>query len=108
MPRARVLPRSIALWRSVCAGPIAPPRQGRGYAREALTCLLEHMFRARGTHRAVANIDPRNAPSIALFERLGFTREGHLRENEWIHGEWCDTLVYARLARDWTCPGGAA
>ncbi len=80
---------------------IAPARQGRGYAREALTCLLEHMFRARRIHRAVANIDPRNAPSISLFERLGFTREGHLRENEWIHGEWCDTLVYACLARDW-------
>ncbi len=86
---------------------LARSRQRRGFAREALTCLLEHLFTERSVHRVVANIDPRNAPSIALFERLGFTREGHLRENEWIHGEWCDTLVYACLARDWRRAGSS-
>ncbi|MCB9750715.1 MAG: GNAT family N-acetyltransferase [Myxococcales bacterium] len=80
---------------------IAPARQGRGFAREALTRLLDDRFSRRALHRVVANVDPRNTPSIALFEGLGFVREGHLRENEWIRGEWCDTLVFGCLAREW-------
>jgi len=26
--------------------------------------------------------------------------EGRLRENYWLKGEWCDTLVYAMLAHE--------
>ena len=28
-------------------------------------------------------------------------REGHLRENWWLKGEWCDSWIYAMLDRDW-------
>ncbi len=79
---------------------IAPDYQGQGYAREALKAVIEHLVRARGVHRVTAEIDPRNRASLALFERLEFTREGLLRQNEWIKGEWVDTVVYGLLASD--------
>ena len=39
--------------------------------------------------------------SIALLERLGMRREGHLRESTWAKGEWTDDLVYALLPDEW-------
>jgi RimJ/RimL family protein N-acetyltransferase len=36
------------------------------------------------------------------MERLGMRREAHFREKEFVKGEWCDELVYAILATEWT------
>jgi len=49
-------------------------------------------------HRLYAQIDTENAASIALAEKLGFSREGHQRLDTLIRGEWRDTLIYARLS----------
>ena len=45
--------------------------EGRGYAREAATAVLAHVFGTLGWATAVSYIDPGNARSIALAERLG-------------------------------------
>jgi RimJ/RimL family protein N-acetyltransferase len=74
---------------------------GQGYMDEALRALLEYGFGELGLNRVEADIDPRNARSAASLERLGFTREGFLRER-WIVGEEVsDTALYGLLARDW-------
>jgi RimJ/RimL family protein N-acetyltransferase len=36
-----------------------------------------------------------------VLERLGLRREAHLRENEWVKGEWTDELIYAIRAPEW-------
>jgi len=28
-------------------------------------------------------------------------REAHFVENVWLEGEWCDSLIFAMLAREW-------
>ncbi len=74
----------------------------RGLAAEELTAAVEAAFRA-GVHRVFAECDPRNEPSWRLLEKVGFRREGHLRQNTFFHrgvrGEpiWKDTYIYARL-----------
>jgi RimJ/RimL family protein N-acetyltransferase len=80
---------------------ISTEHQGHGYATQAVRLLLDYLFSERGKHRITAYCDPRNAPSVALLERLGMKREGHLRESTWSHGEWTDDLVYALLADEW-------
>ena len=80
---------------------IAGEHQGHGYATEAVRLLLAYLFTARGKHRITARCDPRNAASVALLERLGMRREGHLRESTWAKGEWTDDLVYALLHHEW-------
>jgi aminoglycoside 6'-N-acetyltransferase len=80
---------------------ISPEHQGHGYATEAVRLLLTYLFRERGKHRIAAYCDPRNAASVALLDRLGMRREGHLRESTWAKGEWTDDLVYALLPDDW-------
>ncbi|MDO7854779.1 GNAT family N-acetyltransferase [Hymenobacter convexus] len=84
---------------------LAPQQQGRGYASEALRGLLRFCFEELGLHRVVALVDPRNAPSVALMERVGMRREGHFRQNGWYKGEWCDEYQYALLAADWAAAG---
>ncbi|GAB3342217.1 GNAT family N-acetyltransferase [Marilutibacter aestuarii] len=74
---------------------------GRGLATEATTLALDHAFAALGLRRIEADIDPRNAGSCRLAERLGFVHEGRLRERWEIAGETCDTSLYGLLARDW-------
>jgi aminoglycoside 6'-N-acetyltransferase len=79
-------------------------RQGRGYATEAATALLDLAFGPLGMHRVVAELDPRNLASVALCERLGMRHEAHFVENLWFKGEWADTGIYAILDREWTAP----
>ena len=57
-------------------------------------------------HRAVADTDPRNSPAWTLLERLGFRREGHLRQSLWFHGEWADEYLYAILRDEWVARHG--
>ncbi|MFL6706914.1 MAG: GNAT family N-acetyltransferase [Massilia sp.] len=74
---------------------------GQGYVGEALHALLDFGFGALGLHRVEADIDPRNTASLRTAERLGFVREGLLRERWLVAGEICDTAIYGLLAREW-------
>jgi len=80
---------------------LATAFQRRGYASEALRALLELVFDTLGKHRVFASVDPRNLPSIALFERAGFRKEAHHVESLWLMGEWVDDVILAMLAREW-------
>ena len=82
-----------------------PDAAGRGYATEAATALLDVAFGDMGLHRVRAELDPRNAASVALCRRLGMREEAHhLRDfrDERIPGGWGDTGVWAILADEWT------
>ena len=80
---------------------LLPSEWGHGYAHEANTALLEWGFGTLDLNRVEADIDPRNTASARALERLGFTREGHLRERWIVGGEVCDSLIYGLLASDW-------
>lgn len=49
----------------------APVAEGKGYATEAARAAIRHAFDDLGWNTAVSYIDPQNARSIALAERLG-------------------------------------
>lgn len=74
---------------------------GKGYAFEAASAMLEVAFGAMGLHRVFAELDPRNAASVALCTRLGMRHEAHFVENLMFKGAWADTGVYAILDREW-------
>ncbi|BAX61475.1 GNAT family N-acetyltransferase [Burkholderia stabilis] len=71
-----------------------------GYMREAASAVIDHAFGTLRLNRLEADIDPRNVASARLLERLGFVREGLLRER-WIVGdEVSDSALYGLLASD--------
>lgn len=74
---------------------------GMGYMNEALQALLEFAFEELALHRIEADVDPRNTASIRTVERLGFQREGYLRERWQVNGEIQDTVFYGLLRPDW-------
>lgn len=74
---------------------------GRGLAREALQLVLAHAFDTLGLRRVEADIDPRNLGSCGLAERMGFVREGVLRERWLVADQLQDSAMYGLLARDW-------
>lgn len=74
---------------------------GRGHATAALRALLAFAFDALALHRLEADVDPRNAASIRVLERLGFRPEGLQRERWHLHDELQDAALYGLLAREW-------
>jgi ribosomal-protein-alanine N-acetyltransferase len=85
------------------------PLAGHGYMSEAMALVLDHAFGPLKLHRVEANVQPDNARSIALVERIGYTREGYSRRYIKIAGRWRDHVRYAMLAEDWMAkrPRGA-
>lgn len=79
---------------------LCPEAQGKGYALEAGKALIRHAFGVRKIRRLYADIDPDNAGSIALVERLGFQYEGCLRGAWKTHIGVRDSLMYGLLAQD--------
>jgi ribosomal-protein-alanine N-acetyltransferase len=77
---------------------------GQGLATEVVHALLSFAFETLTLHRLEADVDPRNERSLRLLERLGFQREGYLRERYFVGGERQDTVLLGLLRRDWQAP----
>jgi ribosomal-protein-alanine N-acetyltransferase len=81
-----------------------PAYQRQGYATEATRALIDHAFAEMGVHRVVASCNPANVASWRVLEKIGFVREGHLRQNIFFRCDtdgrpiWQDTFEYARLS----------
>lgn len=73
---------------------------GKGYATEAAGALVEFALGPLGMHRVWATCDVRNARSARVLEKVGMRREGRLRENMRIRGEWRDSYLYALVEGD--------
>lgn len=80
----------------------ASHRQGHGVATECMSALVDHLFTEGELRRLYAEIDAENLASVRLAERLGFTREGCLRQHETTHKGLCDMLVYGLLRSEWS------
>jgi len=80
---------------------LATAYQKQGFATEAVHAVVDRLFRLQGLHKVTGECDARNTSSAALLERLGFTREGLLRQQTFIKGEWTDDLLYGVLATEW-------
>ncbi|HTU10098.1 MAG TPA: GNAT family N-acetyltransferase [Allosphingosinicella sp.] len=68
---------------------------GQGYASEAMTAVIAHVFATSEIDALVADVDPRNEGSIGLLLRLGFA-ETHRAKGTWQVGdELCDSVYFA-------------
>lgn len=74
---------------------------GHGYATEAARVVLRWAFDTLDLNRVQAETDTRNAASARVLEKLGFVREGTLREDCVVNGEVSDSWVYGLVRREW-------
>lgn len=81
--------------------------QKHGYATEAIGSLICRAFHIEMAHRVYAFCNAENTASWKLLERLGFRREGLIKQNIYFRqradGEplWQDTLIYGILREEW-------
>lgn len=80
---------------------LAPSYQGRGYASEAVGCLVDFVFGTLGKHRVLAITDAENHAAASLFRRFGFRQEAHFIEHRWYKGYWDSEFVFGLLRREW-------
>ena len=80
---------------------LACPQWGAGLMHEALCAVVAHAFGELQLNRLEADIDPRNTASAKSLARLGFVKEGHLRERWIVDGEVSDSALYGLLRSDW-------
>jgi ribosomal-protein-serine acetyltransferase len=90
---------SIGYW-------LGEPYRGRGIMTQAVRALVDHALSAWELHRVEIRAAVDNRRSRAIPERLGFSREGILREAERVRGRYLDEVVYSMLAPEWP-PGWA-
>ncbi len=73
---------------------------GKGHMEQALRLALPYIFSSLQLHRVEAACIPENQRSIRLLEKVGFQREGYLREYLKINGQWRDHLMFSLLSQE--------
>ncbi|QLG61334.1 GNAT family N-acetyltransferase [Halorarum salinum] len=90
---------------------LVPEVHGEGHGSEAVSLLVDHVFRTydHPAVGAVAYDHPAvgavaydfNDASRGLLESLGFAEEGRIRKDRFVDGEYVDTVQYGLLRREW-------
>lgn len=75
---------------------------GHGFASEAATAVIDHVFVTTDLDELTADVDPDNAASIRLLERLGFVRTGYAERTWCIAGDWKNSFYYGLSRSDWS------
>ena len=72
----------------------------QGFMSELLPAFIRFGFEKMNLHRIEADVDPDNAAAIILVNKLGFKREGHLKDRYYMDGKYRDSLIFGRLRTD--------
>lgn len=85
---------SIGYW-------VTEETQGRGIITRACEAILNHGFETLQLNRIEIRCAAENARSSAIPKRLGFQREGIIRQGELLNGVFIDLYLYSMLKEDW-------
>ena len=78
----------------------------RGFMTEAVPVVLSFGFTVLGLHRVQALVASDNVPSVRLLDRFGFKKEGILRQDYLVDGNYEDSDCYSLLASEWSRGAG--
>ncbi len=100
---------NISIWTVSKTGKIAEigywirsDETSRGACTEAAGAVLGEAFGRLGFHKVVMRIAIGNDASHRVAEKVGFTREGVLREELLIRGNWVDHAQWSMLDREFS------
>ncbi|KTG30833.1 GNAT family N-acetyltransferase [Haloferax profundi] len=80
---------------------LLPEYHGQGYGTDAVECLVDYLFRTVECHGLQAVTFAFNDASRGVLERLGFVKEGRLREAAFVDGSYEDVLRFGLLRSEW-------
>jgi RimJ/RimL family protein N-acetyltransferase len=85
---------------------VGPRAFGKGYGTEATRLILAHAFETVGLHRVALEVFTFNARAHHVYEKVGFVKEGVLRDALCWDGGWHDAIVMSVIAPDWEAHRG--
>ncbi len=68
-----------------------------GYGTDAIRAFLAFLFDDVGLHRVWLSTYDYNARAQHVYEKLGFVREGIMRQSDLVNGRWVDSVIYGIL-----------
>jgi [ribosomal protein S5]-alanine N-acetyltransferase len=74
---------------------------GKGYGTEATWLMVKYACETLNLHRVWLHVYEDNPRGIRAYEKVGFRREGVLRQDNYRDGRYWDTLVMAVLRDEW-------
>lgn len=81
---------------------IAPQHHNQGLATQAVRLLIRKCFTESPLRRLLAYVHDENVASIRVLQKLGFTKEGLLREHYIIDGVPVNELLFGLLKHEWS------
>jgi RimJ/RimL family protein N-acetyltransferase len=78
---------------------------GLGFCTETTALVVRHAFQTLNLNRVMLLVYEYNAGAIRAYEKVGFRREGVLRQENYREGRYCDTIAMAILRQEWDNPG---
>jgi RimJ/RimL family protein N-acetyltransferase len=76
---------------------IAPAARGGGHGAALVNAILDMAFDELRLHRVGLGVFTHNATALRLYERLGFVREGVIRDSAHVGGEWWSSVEMGML-----------
>lgn len=80
---------------------VSTDRQGKGIITRSVAAMIEDAFQNLGLNRVEIQCATENLRSRAVPERLGFKRDGVMRESSLLNNEFVDKVIYSMLASEW-------
>ena len=75
--------------------------KGKGVAKEASRLILQYAFEVLNLNKVYLFTESENIAAQGLFERIGFVKEGLIRQDIISHGKLVDRYAYGILREDW-------
>ncbi len=73
----------------------------KGYGKEVLKILIDYGFNDLNLNKIYLNVYETNSRAISLYEKMGFQKEGALREEIFLNGKYIDVYVMSILKNEW-------
>jgi ribosomal-protein-alanine N-acetyltransferase len=74
---------------------------GKGIMTETVKAVLGFAFTRMELHRVEATVTPTNQGSMRVLRKVGFQKEGILREQKLLHGTFYDAVILSLLQKDY-------
>lgn len=71
--------------------------RGRGVGSKVAELMLRYCFEEEGLHRVYLRALAGNEAAIRSYEKAGFVREGYLKDDVYLNGEYCDIVWMAAV-----------
>jgi len=78
--------------------------RGKGYATEAATIIVDYLFLTKNIVRIQADTSTVNLASQRVLEKVGFRKEGIVRNHFFSSGKWRDSNLCSILREEWKEP----